>query len=112
MEDISVQFLWTSLKKSIAKRKRTYLICLITFVIIGIIASSTTHDEYQGEVVVLPELGGGSSVSISGLGGLQSLLGVTASQGGGGGGFGPDMYQEIIESQPFLSELVSTKFAN
>ncbi len=113
MEEISVQFLWTILKKSIAIRKRTYLICLITFVIIGIIASSSTHDEYQGEVVVLPELGGGSSLSISGLGGLQSLLGVTASQGGGGGGgFGPDMYQEIIESQPFLSELVTTKFAN
>jgi hypothetical protein len=112
MEEISVQFLWAYLKKSIATRKKFYLICLITFVIIGIIASITTHDEYQGEVVVLPELGGGSSVSISGLGGLQSLLGVTASQSGGSGGFGPDMYQEIIESQPFLSELVTTKFAN
>jgi len=111
MEEISVQFLWRSLKTSIAKRKRIYFLCLITFVIIGIIASSTTHDEYQGEVVVLPELGGGSSVSISGLSGLQSILGVTASQGGGGG-FGTDMYQEIIESQPFLSELVTTKFAN
>ena len=111
MEEISVQFLWRSLKTSIAKRKRIYFLCLITFVIIGIIASTTTHDEYQGEVVVLPELGGGSSVSISGLSGLQSILGVTASQGGGGG-FGTDMYQEIIESQPFLSELVTTKFAN
>lgn len=112
MEDISIKIVWVSLKKSIIRRKKFYFICLVSFTILGLIASFTTQDEYQGEVVVLPELGGSSSISISGLGGLSSLLGVSSSQGGGGGGFGPDMYQEIIESQPFLSELVTTKFPN
>jgi hypothetical protein len=112
MEDISVQNLWTSLKTATAKRKKTYLIFLINFVIIGIIASYTTHNEFQVEVSVLPQLGGGSSAGISGLGELQNLLGVPISQGGVSGGFGPDMYEDIIESQPFLSELVTTKFAN
>jgi hypothetical protein len=112
MKDISVQFAWTLLKRSLSRRKKTYLIILINFVILGIIASYTTHDEFQAEVVVLPELGGGSSAIISGLGELQGLLGVATSKGGVSGGFGPDMYQEIIESQPFLSELVTTKFAN
>jgi hypothetical protein len=112
MKDTSVQFLWKSIKRSLSKRKKTYLIILFNFVIIGIIASYTTNDEFQAEVLVLPELGGSSSAIFSGLGELQGLLGVATSKGGVSGGFGPDMYQEIIESQPFLSELVATKFAN
>ena len=75
-------------------------------------ASFTTNNEYQGNVVVLPELGSSSTPGISAnIAGLSSLLGVTTSGLQGGGGFGPEMYQEIIESQPFLSELVTTKFA-
>ena len=101
-----------AVKNSYANRKKWLRICLLFFVFLGFLASFTTNNEYQGNVVVLPELGSSSTPGISAnIAGLSSLLGVTTSGLQGGGGFGPEMYQEIIESQPFLSELVTTKFA-
>ena len=100
-----------AVKNSYANRKKWLKVCLLFFVFLGFLASFTTNNEYQGNVVVLPELGSSSTPSLSAnLAGLSSLLGVSAS-GSQAGGFGPDLYQEIIESQPFLSELVTTKFA-
>ena len=101
-----------AVKNSYANRKKWLRICLLFFIFLGFLASFTTNNEYQGNVVVLPELGSSSTPGISAnIAGLSSLLGVTTSGLQGGGGFGPEMYQEIIESQPFLSELVTTKFA-
>lgn len=101
-----------AVKNSYANRKKWLRICLLFFIFLGFLASFTTNNEYQGNVVVLPELGSSSTPGISAnIAGLSSLLGVTTSGSQGGGGFGPDLYQEIIESQPFLSELVTTKFA-
>ena len=100
-----------AVKNSYANRKKWLKVCLLFFIFLGFLASFTTNNEYQGNVVVLPELGSSSTPSLSAnIAGLSSLLGVTSS-GSQTGGFGPDLYQEIIESQPFLSELVTTKFA-
>ena len=98
-----------AIKKAIKDRLLFYLGCISFFLFMGIIASITTEDEYLGEVVVLTENGSSSSINLAGLNELSGLLGGNVNNNSNGI-MNSEMYQSIIESQPFLSELVSTKF--
>jgi hypothetical protein len=98
-----------AIKRAINNKLLFYSGCLTFFILLGITASITTKDEYLGEVVVLTENGSSSSINLAGLNELSGLLGGKGNSNSNGI-MNSEMYQGIIESQPFLSELVSTKF--
>lgn len=102
-EEITLKDAWFLVKRSVRINWIWITACLGIFVVVGYVAAVTTQEEFEGQAVVLTE----QKAAAPSLGALGSLLGAAGPTSSGG--FGPEMYGDIIESQPFLSELVTTK---
>jgi hypothetical protein len=90
--------------------KSIYKICIILFIVTLIISFfqyKYTPEEFEGKATVIIEQSSGTS----NINGLSSLLGLSqgANSSSTSGLMGPDMYKDIIQSQAFLSDVVSTK---
>ncbi len=83
------------------------LVSIGIFFVMGILIALTSPIEYQTEVQVLSETEAASSGS--GLAGLAQLAGVPMSTGGGTG-LSLDMYPAILDSRPFLIDLMEEQF--
>lgn len=87
------------------KRKRLILNCFYAGVLAIVIAYSIPK-EYTSEVIVAPEFA--SSTSLGGsIGSLASLAGVNLDLSDGGDALYPELYPQLVESTPFLCELMS-----
>lgn len=89
-----------------SKRKRIIINCVIGGILSIIIAYSIPK-EYTSEVVLAPELASSMSGLSGGLSSLASMAGVDLSLGGGEDALYPELYPQIVESTPFLCELMS-----
>lgn len=76
--------------------------------IIAIIVAYSIPKEYTSTVVLAPEISGESGLSGS-LGSLASLAGVNINMSGEDALY-PELYPQIVESTPFLSELMAMEF--
>lgn len=91
------------------KRVRLFLIVIALFIIGGLIYYVTTPKSYATMSVLLVETqqGGGDA------GGLGSLAAVAGLGGGGFGGesatLDPSLYPVILQSKPYLEELINSK---
>lgn len=85
-------------------RKRLILNCVWAGLLAIVIAYSIPK-EYTSKVVMAPELSGPSSLSGS-LGSLASMAGIDLNLAGGEDALYPELYPQIIESTPFLCELM------
>lgn len=95
------------------ERKRHIYITVGIFFVIGVVIATTSPVEYKTEAQVLSESGGASSgSSLGGLSGLAGLAGIQLPSTGQGDGAGlsPDMYPTIVESSPFLLDLMKEEF--
>jgi uncharacterized protein involved in exopolysaccharide biosynthesis len=84
--------------------------CAVLFAALGAIYSLTQPNEYSSNAKLLPEL---DSKSSGAGGGLKSLAGLAGIELGGGASGGeairPDLYPNIIQSAPFLKEVLKAK---
>ena len=84
--------------------------CAVLFAALGAIYSLTQPNEYISTAKLLPEL---DSKSGGAGGGLKSLAGLAGIELGGGASGGdairPDLYPNIIQSAPFLMEILKAK---
>lgn len=85
-------------------RKRIVLNC-IWGGLIAIVVAYSIPKEYTSKVVLAPELSGTSTL-VGGLGSLASLAGMDLNMSGDDALY-PELYPQIVESTPFLCELMS-----
>lgn len=114
-DEISINFgeIW----RALLKYKFVIAITALLFAILGALYSLTINNEYEASVKMVPESadsksGGGMA---GGLGGLSSLAGLAGINIGGASGVDaiqPAMYPNIVESVPFLQELIRSKIYN
>lgn len=91
-----IELLWS-------KRKRLLLNCIWGGLLAIAIAYSIPK-EYTSEVILAPELS--SSSTLGNIGSLASLAGVDLDLSEGGDALYPDLYPQIVESTPFLCDLM------
>jgi uncharacterized protein involved in exopolysaccharide biosynthesis len=113
-DEISINFgeIW----RALLKYKFLIAITALLFAVLGALYSLTINNEYEASVKMVPESADSKSGgSGGGLGGLSSLAGLAGINIGGATGVDaiqPAMYPNIVESIPFLQELVHAKIYN
>lgn len=86
-------------------KRRTILIVLAIFTVLGLIAALATEHKYVSKIAFVPQYN--SSVS-SRLSSLASLAGVTLDDGASDGPISPVVYPKVINNLDFLKELSYT----
>ena len=113
-DEISINFgeIW----RALLKYKFVIAITALLFAILGALYSLTLNNEYEASVKMVPESADSKSGGVAGgLGGLSSLAGLAGINIGGATGtdaIQPAMYPNIVESIPFLQELINAKIYN
>lgn len=112
-DEISINFgeIW----RALLKYKFVIVITALLFAILGALYSLTLNNEYEASVKMVPESADSKSGAGGGLGGLSSLAGLAGINIGGATGtdaIQPAMYPNIVESIPFLQELINAKIYN
>lgn len=112
-DEISINFgeIW----RALLKYKFVIAITALLFAILGALYSLTLNNEYEASVKMVPESADSKSAGGGGLGGLSSLAGLAGINIGGATGtdaIQPAMYPNIVESIPFLQELINAKIYN
>jgi uncharacterized protein involved in exopolysaccharide biosynthesis len=113
-DEISINFgeIW----RALLKYKFVIVITALLFAILGALYSLTLNNEYEASVKMVPESADSKSGGAAGgLGGLSSLAGLAGINIGGATGtdaIQPAMYPNIVESIPFLQELINAKIYN
>ena len=112
-DEISINFgeIW----RALLKYKFVIAITALLFAILGALYSLTLNNEYEASVKMVPESTDNKSGGGGGLGGLSSLAGLAGINIGGATGtdaIQPAMYPNIVESIPFLQELINAKIYN
>ncbi|MCQ2083736.1 MAG: Wzz/FepE/Etk N-terminal domain-containing protein [Bacteroidaceae bacterium] len=85
-------------------RRRIILNCIYGG-IIAIVVAFSIPKEYTSTVVMAPELSNSSSLT-GGIGGLAAMAGIDLNLSGSEDAIYPELYPQIIESTPFLCELM------
>ena len=104
-DEISYIDIWILIKSAIASSYRLIFITSSLMLTISIIHFKLSPTEYEASSTVLIEQNSNSSKNLSG---ISSLLGINMPMQQNEA-IGPDMYQEIIESQAFLFDLMYQK---
>ena len=112
-DEISISFgeIW----RALLKYKFLIAITALLFAVLGALFSLTINNEYEATVKMVPESADNKSGGGGGLGGLSSLAGLAGINIGGATGtdaIQPAMYPNIVESIPFLQELINAKIYN
>ena len=113
-DEISINFgeIW----RALLKYKFLIAITALLFTVLGAVYSLTLNMVYEANVRLVPETSdGGKSSGGGGLGGLSSLANLAGINLGGTSGtdaIQPTMYPNIVQSIPFLQELINAKIYN
>lgn len=96
-----------ALAKVIWKGRKKIWISILVFIIIGLLYAFLTPVTYRASAVVLPQAD--SKSNLGQLGSLASLAGVNlGAMMGDGAGIQPELYPNVVNSYPFLKELIHT----
>jgi uncharacterized protein involved in exopolysaccharide biosynthesis len=112
-DEISINF--SEIWRALLKYKFVIAILALVFSILGALYALTLNNEYEAYVKLVPESADSKSAGSGGLGGLSSLAGLAGINIGGASGtdaIQPAMYPNIVESIPFLQELINSKIYN
>ena len=97
------------LAKVIWSERRFILKVTGTFVLLGLIIAFTSKVEYKASCKLLPE-SNEAGPDLGGLGGLAGLAGFDLSGlGGAGHVLSPELFPEIVNSEPFLNKLINSE---
>ncbi|WP_370088947.1 Wzz/FepE/Etk N-terminal domain-containing protein [Ekhidna sp.] len=96
------------LSRAIWSRRRFIVKITGIFTVLGLIIAFTSKVEYEASAKLLSESQEGSLPDLGGLGGLAGLAGFDLSSlGGGGQVLSPELFPEIVNSEPFLRKLIN-----
>jgi hypothetical protein len=116
VEDDEISINFGEIYGALKKYKILIAATALLFAVLGAIYSLTLNMEYEANVRLVPETSdGGKSSSGGGLGGLSSLANLAGINLGGMTGtdaIQPAMYPNIVQSIPFLQELINAKIYN
>lgn len=90
--------------RSLWDGRKTIFIVLGIFLVLGLVAAITMKRTYSVTTVMVPQMGD----SKSGLGGLAALAGFDLGGASNNGELSPLSYPQIVNSVPFLLELMHT----
>lgn len=111
--EISINF--GEIFRALNKFKLTIALIALVFGSIGAIYSLTLNNEYSSVVKLLPEANQTNNQSAN-LGGLAGLAGLAGINIGGANSnvdiISPSLYPNLVESSPFLLELIKSKIYN
>ncbi len=88
--------------------RRTIIIYVFAFAILGLIHSFTSPYEYETRVTLMPE--SQQSFDAGALGGIAGIAGIDLNALDGGGGFNPDLFPNVLSSASFLDSLAKRSF--
>ncbi len=97
------------LAKSIWNGRKTILKTIVICAILGITIALSSKKEYTASTTLIPQTSGSMS-KLGGLSSLASLAGVNMSASQDEDGLSPQLYPEILQSVPFLLEIINTPF--
>ena len=95
-----------ALIKQLWDGRKTIIIWTCAFIVLGFVAALTMKRTYSVSTVMVPQVGG--SRSSSSLSSLASLAGIDLSSGSSGAELSPLLYPQIVNSVPFLKEVMYT----
>ena len=94
-----------ALLKKLWEGRKTVLICVGVFIVLGLVAALTMKRTYSVTTVMVPQVSSeGRSSSLSS---LASLAGINLSSGSTGSELSPLIYPQIVNSVPFRRELIN-----
>lgn len=116
VEDDEISINFSEIYGALKKYKILIAATALFFAGLGAVYSLTLNNEYEASVKMVPESADSKSGGMAGgLGGLSSLAGLAGINIGGATGVDaiqPAMYPNIVESIPFLQELIRAKIYN
>ena len=96
-----------ALAKVIWQGRKKIWISVLVFIVIGLLYAFLSPVTYRASAVVLPQTD--TKSNLGSLGSLASLAGVNLSaMMGEANGIQPDLYPNVVNSYPFLNELIHT----
>jgi len=116
VEDDEISINFGEIYGALKKYKILIAVMAFLFALLGAVYSLTLNSEYEATVRLVSETPeGGKSSGAGGLGGLSSLANLAGINLGGMTGtdaIQPAMYPNIVQSIPFLQELINAKIYN
>jgi uncharacterized protein involved in exopolysaccharide biosynthesis len=116
VEDDEISINFGEIYGALKKYKILIAATALLFAVLGAVYSLTLNMEYEANVRLVPETSdGGKSSGGGSLGGLSSLANLAGINLGGMTGtdaIQPAMYPNIVQSIPFLQELINAKIYN
>ncbi|RCW30048.1 Wzz/FepE/Etk N-terminal domain-containing protein [Marinilabilia salmonicolor] len=98
-----------ALAHTIWDNRKTIWYTIAVAVVIGLMVAIFSPVKYTASATILPQAEG--KTDLGGLGGLASMAGINlGSMMGSASGIQPDLYPRVINSYPFLNELVHQPF--
>ena len=94
-----------ALLKQLWDGRKTIIIWTCSFIVLGSVAALTMKRTYSVSTVMVPQVGGKSSSSLSS---LASLAGIDLGSSSSGAELSPLIYPQIVNSVPFRKELMYT----
>ena len=94
-----------ALVKQLWDGRKTIIIWTCAFIALGFVAALTMKRTYSVSTVMVPQVGGKSSSSLSS---LASLAGIDLGSSSSGSELSPLIYPQIVSSVPFRKELMYT----
>ena len=106
-EEFSLLEIWYVFFNAIISIYKLFLFLFLFIIVISFLQYKYSPEEFEGKATVIIE----QASTSSSMTGLNTLLGLSQNipVSSSSGIMGPDMYQDIIQSQAFLSDVVSTK---
>jgi uncharacterized protein involved in exopolysaccharide biosynthesis len=106
-DEIPLIDLWNVLLITFKSSYKIIIILFFVTIIVSYVQYKNTPEEFEGKATVIIE----QSSGVNNMNGISSLLGLSQgpSLSTASGLMGPDMYKDIVQSQAFLSDVVSTK---
>lgn len=95
-----------ALVKSLWDGRKTVIICIVAFMLLGLVAALTMKREYTVSTVMVPQLN--SKANTSSLSSLASLAGFDLSSMSSSAELSPLIYPQIVNSVPFRLEMMHT----
>ena len=99
-----------ALSKDLWDGRKTIIKWVLGGILIGLFIALLSPKEFTVTSTMVPQSAQSGSGSMGGLSSLAAMAGVNLSAGNGGESLSPMVYPKIVQSAPFLLELMDTPF--
>ncbi|SFF80689.1 Wzz/FepE/Etk N-terminal domain-containing protein [Sunxiuqinia elliptica] len=99
-----------ALSKELWDGRKTIIKWVLGGILIGLVIALLSPKEFTVTSTMVPQSAQSRTGNMSGLSSLAAMAGVNLSAGSGGESLSPMVYPKIVQSAPFLLELMDTPF--